>query len=309
MLCAATSKTSDSSAEEELKDAHLRALCLLVFQRFSASKMDDADLASLAKHWIQVSVLFMVSDESAESRALLDTANQLLDTASPDDAMMLEARCRVKATKAQLQWVVGNPRASIEKLEEVLPLLDKLGARCLPSTRRFLADNIALSLACAGHADAEEEMPDAPASEAQTDRRLLIRLTDLSLSFLGEDAADTEVRDRALRLRAWLCILEEELDMAAQSLQRHSGGLIERGDEMDVADEDGARTEHKQHATYVLLKLALQLKTSQKAEACAQAITWLTTDSSLSFDRVSSGTAHRARTPPRPSLLRSDYTG
>lgn len=291
-LCAAT-KNCESSPKEDIKHAHMRALCLLVYQRFSAGKMDDADLTSLTKHWVQVAVLFMVGDESAESRDLLDTASQLLDGASPDDAMVLEARCRIKATEAQLQWIVGNPRATIEVLEEVLSLLDKLGARCPPSTRRFLADNVALSLACAGHADAEEDLPDAPA--AQTDRRLLIRLTDLSLSFLGEDAADTEVRDRALRLRAWLCMLEDELDMAAQSLQRHSGGLADDGDAMHVSHEDGVRTERKPHATFVLLKLALQLKTSQKAEACAYAFTWLTTDSSLSFDRVSSDNAHRTR--------------
>jgi hypothetical protein len=90
-------------------------------------------------------------------------------------------------------------------------------------------------------------------------------------------------------------MLEDELDMAAQSLQRHSGGLADEGDAMHVSQEDNARTEHKQHATYMLLKLALQLKTSQKAEACAHAISWLTTDSSLSFDRVSSCNARRAR--------------
>ena len=144
-----------NDADDNLPQIRLRALCLMVYQRFWGERVDESELVTLAKHWVSTAVQFMVCYDPTESRIALDTATKLLAGASGHDPLVIEVRCRLKGTEAQLQWVVGNPRATIEVLEGALALVNKLGMLCPPSTRRFLADNIALSLACAGHNDAD----------------------------------------------------------------------------------------------------------------------------------------------------------
>ena len=286
MVCTAANDNAESM-NDDLSHVHLRALCLLIYQHFGGDSIDEANKITLIKHWIQVAVMFMVGDEPAEARSLLNNASKLLDLDTHlDNITTMEVRCRLKATEAQLEWIGGKPQTTIQLLEEALQLVNSLGSRCAPALRRFLADDVALSLASAGHVDAEEEDSQAAASDTKEVRKQLIRLTDLSLSFLDDADSHVDLRDRALRLRAWLCILNDDLERAAQSLQQHSGSSPFDPSAMTLDAASYTANETKPHPTYMLLQLALYFKTSRTAEACAEAISWLSTDSSLTFERV-----------------------
>ena len=124
---------------------------------------------------------------------------------------------------------------------------------------------------------------DTAGGTPEIDRRDLIRLLDLALSLLGGGGAGssssfdgegmelTALRDKILRLRAWLCMLEDEVEMATHSLNQHS-----------------ARATSPE---YMLLRCALLFRSNQPEEAAAQTVEWIRSGDALPYDAAADAIA------------------
>lgn len=102
-------------------------------------------------------------------------------------------------------------------------------------------------------------------------RRDMIRLLDLSLALLGGDSHDGQddtrlVRDKVLRLRAWLCLEDGEIDMATQSLRSHTS---------EASPE------------FMLLHCALLFRSGQREHAGATTLEWIRGDTGLAYEAAS----------------------
>ena len=293
-------------------NSHLRCLALSVLKEWGDSApTSDSELAALSKHWGRTALQFVLCAECADSSAAADVeqaqscfdqAFVLLQRANGSGQVeVLEAHCMLKGWQAQLDWMRGDVRQVISRLEEAHAALELHGGSALlPQPRRYLAEHCAYSLAMTGfQASGGGATDDANhGGGGGVERRDLMRLLDLSISLLGDDMGDAQaLRDRSLRLKAWLAMQEQELDLAAQTLNLHSrehgpadehGAAGEAGEAGEAGDAEamvvsgggggggGGASEvpggdHAQR----LLKATLLFKSNQKAEASAHVLEWL----------------------------------
>jgi len=254
------------SVGAQLQCAHLRSLCLQALLAYGAfCSADDEDLSSCGTHWGRTACMFLSLDQLEQAARCLDAAEDILDGAKHDDDLnVIEARCMLKGWKAQVLWAHGEPSAAALQLDEARAILSLRGPDALMSTRLFVSANVALTLVHVGYVTAEES-----GDKDKEGARQLIRIIDTALAILGD--LDHEqiaaARDSALRMKAHLCMLEEEFDAAAIALSQHSNPATD-------ADDDAAVR---------ILKAKLLLRTNQKAEACAQLLGWLRNNSELRF--------------------------
>ena len=139
---------------------------------------------------------------------------------------LLECELHLCGYRAHLAWTRGDFKQVLKHVEEAHALLEERGGAqwILASSRQYLSEQVALRLArrsfeLSGGAGA----PDADAAEGaggggEVERREQLRLLDLALSLLGSSSATADaldeldlssLRDLILRLRAWLCMLED----------------------------------------------------------------------------------------------------
>ena len=110
-----------------------------------------------------------------------------------------------------------------------------------------------------------------------------MRMLDLAITLLGDDLGDAQaLRDRSLRLKTWLALLEEDFDLAAQALDQHTCYELRRSGHAAGEAGAGAEAEEKAEcdvgggeAGYHLLTFTLLFKTNRKAEACSQVLDWV----------------------------------
>ncbi|KAL1511266.1 hypothetical protein AB1Y20_006074 [Prymnesium parvum] len=217
---------------------HMRSLALVVMAMCErdVSKWTPSALTSRVKHWGRTAVAFGICKAESDADECFGEATSLLSlTSSHDDPLVLEAEILVKGWQAA---------------DEVL-----LGAR------RYLAEHVAFAAAAHGYLQLAEKKTDPPYNQAA-----LIRLLDLATGLLPDSDQDAyDLRDRITRLRAWLCIEEGDVDMAAQALSRH----------VDASNDE-----------YRLLNYNLLFRTHRPGEACSQVLSWVrdTAPGRLSFD-------------------------
>ena len=217
---------------------------------YGPKNQQDDEIANLASHWIRAGSKFVLLGEPndvADAEACFAAASGMLRGAGDKERLeIVEAFCKVQGWVCQLHWMKGEARSAICALEEAHAVLSRSGPMFLHGSRRFLAEQVALSIASVAGVD--------PAGGEAADPRDLLKLVDLALGLLGDGDEHVALRDRALRLRSWFCLREDELEAAGQALQLHS-----------ATDDQTCR----------LLKLTLMLKSSQKAAACKEAVEWL----------------------------------
>ena len=268
-----------------ISTTHVRALCLAIVETGTSSPSRDMDKASHAKHWARCGLQFVLCSEADEAESALEKASRLLrEMVDAESIEVLEIELQIKGYQAHLAWCRGEMRQVLKHVEEAHALLEQRGGAqfLLASSRLYLSENVAFRLASCGYEVSDlggGDFGDGTASSGgggappTIERRELIRLLDLAISLLGGSAAELEeaelslLRDKILRLRAWLCMLEDEIEMATHSLNQHS-----------------ARASCPE---YMMLRCALLFKSNQPAEASAQTIEWLRSDSSLSYDAAS----------------------
>jgi hypothetical protein len=197
------------------------------------------------------------------------------ETTETQSIEVLEIELLIRGYSAHLAWSRGDMRQVIKNVEEAHALLERRGGQqfLLGASRLYLSEHVAFRLASRGFelseastaADASEEPHDP------IDRRELIRLLDLSIALLGGAPIDEvelrALRDKVLRLRAWLCMLEDEVDMATHSLNEHSS--------------------HAGSPEYMLLRCALLFRCNQPAEASAQTLEWIRSEPDLPYEAAS----------------------
>ena len=282
------------------RNSHLRVLSLLVLKDWGTSSTLDSEIATMSKHWGRTALQFVLCAELCGEDEELDIeqaqlcfrqAFALLQRASaPGQVEVLEASCMLKGWQAQLDWLKGDVQSVIQRLEEAHAALEQHGGSALlPTARHYLAEHCAYALAssgfqkCAG-IDGEGGSAGGGAGHA-IDRRSLMRMLDLTIALLGDDLGDTQaLRDRALRLKAWLALLEDDFDLAAQALDQHTCYELRRSGHTasEVGAEAGAVVEAERdvgvgEAGYHLLTCTLLFKTNRKAEACSQVLEWVST--------------------------------
>lgn len=233
--------------------------------------MRDIDLISRARHWARTGLGFVLCDEPDEAQATLDTADRLLrNTVEPESVEVLEVDLLLRGYYAHAAWARGDVRQVIRHVEQAHALLERRGGAQLnlSSSRLYLAEQVAWVLAARGHELIGHTS--TPNESARIQRRDVIRLLDLGLSLLGgctynDDACG--LSDRILRLRAWLCMQEDEVDVATQSLSQHSA---------QTASEE-----------YMLIRCALLFRSGQPSEGSAQLLEWLKSQPDLSHEAAS----------------------
>ena len=123
---------------------------------------------------------------------------------------------------AHLAWCKASFSGVLRYVEEAHALLEQRGGVAstflLVSQRLYLAEQVAFALASRGYEIADEESTTEGAPPIE--RREIIRLLDLALSMLGadaraaalelDDASVVSLRNKILRLRAHLCMLDDE---------------------------------------------------------------------------------------------------
>ena len=232
------------------------------------SLVSPASLASRMKHWGRTGVAFGICNEQAEAEACFAAAVSLSGHASGhEEPLLLEAEILIKGWQA---WVLHfnklDPRLVLQRLEEAHGLVQRTHAtvemsEVLLGARRYLAEHVAFAAATQGFHELADKRNKSP-----YDQRALIRMVDLAVGLLPD--ADTDAKDlrgQILRLRAWLCMEEDELDMAAQTLAQH---------------------DDQSNDVYRLLQCNLLFRTNQAGEACSRAVEWLrsATPGSLCFE-------------------------
>ena len=280
-----------------LATTHTRALCLSVLEASAETAPEaDMDKAAHAKHWARTGIQFVIIGEADEAQSCLDAAGAHLGRVHERESVdVLEGELQLMGYRAHLAWTRNDVRAVLRHVEDAHALLEARGGGnfLLAQSRMYLSEQVAFRLARKGFELSElgpgGSAGEAPqggggggsaaenANSANSDRRQLLKLLDLALSLLGggssaaaSDALDeldlASLRDKILRLRAWLCMLEEEIDLATQSLNQHSTAAS---------------------AEYMMLRCALLFKSNQPSEAAAQTLEWLRSDTGLAYDVAS----------------------
>ena len=267
---------------------HVRTFCLSVI---SASTPDvrvlnDLELTQRARHWSRVGLQWVMCNNALEAEGALDEAARLLRaTTEPESIEVLEIELQLLGFRAHLGWSRGQMRQVKRHLEDAHALVERRGGSCsflLVGPRRYLAEHVAFILAHRGFELLDDGSSGglsnplgslgsggggggaaaggSSAVERTTpfERHDLIRLLDLGLALLGDLGSEIDdvrrLRDSALRLRALLCIQENEIDLAAHALRQHSASKTD---------------------AFSLLNTLLLFRCNQPAEAQAHALDWL----------------------------------
>ena len=279
------------------RNSHLRALALVVLKDcWGWGSSLDSEIAVMSKHWGRTALQFVLcaelcaEDEEADieqAQLCFRQAFALLQRASaPGQVEVLEASCMLKGWQAQLDWLKGDVQSVIQRLEDAHAALEQHGGSALlPTVRRYLSEHCAYPFASWGFQKCAGIDGEGGGAGHAIDRRSLMRMLDLTIALLGDDLGDAQaLRDRALRLKAWLALLEEDFDLAAQALDQHTCYELRRGGH--TASEAGAEAEAVVEAErdvgageagYHLLTFTLLFKTNRKAEACSQVLDWVST--------------------------------
>ena len=277
------------------RNSHLRVLTLVILKDWGSSTL-DSEIAIMSKHWGRTALQFVLcaelcaEDEEADieqAQLCFRQAFALLQRASaPDQVEVLEASCMLKGWQAQLDWLKGDVQSVIQRLEDAHAALEQHGGSALlPTARRYLSEHCAYALASSGFQKCAGIDGEGGGAGHAIDRRSLMRMLDLTIALLGDDLGDAQaLRDRALRLKAWLALLEDDFDLAAQALDQHTCYELRRSGH--TASEAGAEAEAVVEAErdvgageagYHLLTFTLLFKTNRKAEACSQVLDWVST--------------------------------
>jgi hypothetical protein len=279
------------------RNSHLRVLSLVVLKDWGSSPL-DSEIAIMSKHWGRTALQFVLcaelcaEDEEADieqAQLCFRQAFSLLQRASaPGQVEVLEASCMLKGWQAQLDWLKGDVQSVIQRLEDAQAALEQHGGSALlPTARRYLSEHCAYALASSGFQKCAGIDGEGGGTGHAIDRRSLMRMLDLTIALLGDDLGDAQtLRDRALRLKAWLALLEDDFDLAAQALDQHTCHELRRSGH--TASEAGAeagaeavveagRDVGAGEAGYHLLTFTLLFKTNRKAEACSQVLDWVST--------------------------------
>ena len=271
------------------RNSHLRVLSLVVLKDWGLSTV-DSEIAIMSKHWGRTALQFVlcaelcVEEEEADieqAELCFRQASALLQRASaPGQVEVLEASCMLKGWQAQLDWLRGDVQSVIQRLEDAHAALEQHGGSALlPTARRYLSEHCAYALASSGFQKCTGIDSEGGGGGHAIDRRSLMRMFDLAIALLGDDLGDAQaLRDRALRLKAWLALLEEDFDLTAQALDQHSCyELRSSGHAGSEADSEAERDVGGGEAGYHLLTFTLLFKTNRKAKACSQVLDWVST--------------------------------
>lgn len=278
-----------------LATTHMRALCLALTEASKeVAPACDMDRGMHAKHWARTGLQFVILGEVDEAQRSLDASSaRLRDFDDAHSVELLECELHLCGYRAHLAWRRDDFKQVLKHVEEAHTLLEERGGTqwILASSRQYLSEHVALRLARRSFEISEEggassaggtgvvaadgaDAADGVAS-AGVERREQLRLLDLALAVLGSNAASTDaldeidlasLRDRILRLRAWLCMLEDEIDAATHSLQQHSNATSPE---------------------YMMLRCALLFRSNQPSAASALTVDWLREQTDLPHDVAS----------------------
>lgn len=286
----------------------MRLLCLTLVESGGSNDttVRDIDKSQHAKHWARTGLQFVLCRDTDDAERCFNASQRLLrETADPESIEVLEIdlqlrvrpplrisrsrnlrACSASAPRASqlyapcapsqgylahLEWARGDFKLVLRHVEEAHALLEQRGggaAFMLVSSRMYLAEQVAFRLATRGFDLAEAADAPADGGSGAIERRDLLRLLDIAQGMLGgapstdvDDMGIVPLRDKVLRLRAWICMLEDEMDMATHALNQHSA---------QVSSPE-----------FMMLRCALLFRSNQPAEASAQILEWLRSQSDL----------------------------
>ena len=222
-----------SDGDTMRRNSHLRVLSLSILKDWERASIINSEIAVMSKHWGRTGLQFVLCAECArdqesdieQAQLCFRHALSLLQRASDPGAVdVLEAQCMIKGWQAHLNWVRGDVRQVIKGLEDAHTALAQHGGGQCPLARRYLSEHCAYAFAVQGLPQGTSGIgsgDDAallPMRWHGIEHRSLIRLLDLSVELLGDDTGDAQaLRDRSLRLKSRLVMLEGDFDDAAET--------------------------------------------------------------------------------------------
>lgn len=299
----------------DLTNTHLRALCLSVISS-ADQPLRDPDKSAHAKHWARCGLQFVLFSQPDEAERALQASSRLLsETVETESIEVLEVELQIKGCHAHVAWCRCDMRSVLRHVEEAHAMLEQKASAqfLLTSSRLYLSEAVAFRLAARGFETTmlDDAEPSADASGAarvapDIDRRDLIRLLDLALSLVGspsvemEESEITALRDKILRLRAWLCMLCVTHETRAPALAAQlpssprSSSLTKyvrcrfatvsgSEDEIEMATHSLNQHSAQSSPEWMLMRCALLFKSNQPAEASAQTVEWIRSGHSLPY--------------------------